>query len=50
MPAEPFLFIIAPLFLFILGVVLISSYGKAKNKTLIDSYKIIDDLEKKYIY
>ena len=50
MNTEAFLFIIAPLTLFVFGTLLIPSFSKNKNKKLNDSFKLINDLEKKYIY
>tara|TARA_Y100000589_G_scaffold316278_1_gene340852 strand:- start:3027 stop:3179 length:153 start_codon:yes stop_codon:yes gene_type:complete len=47
---EAFLFVVAPLILFITGVLLIPFIFKPKYKEKSESYKLIDDLEKKYIY
>ena len=50
MNLESLLFVIAPLSLFVFGVLFISHIGKRisiKNST---DYKLIDDFEKKYIY
>ena len=50
MTLESFLLILAPLSVFILGVLIIPYFSKPKSKDLIDSHKIISELEKKYIY
>ena len=50
MTQESFLLIIAPLSMFILGVLIIPYFTKPKSKELIDPHKIISDFEKKYIY
>ena len=50
MTLESFLLIIAPLSIFILGVLIIPNISKPKTKDLIDSYKLINEFEKKYIY
>jgi len=50
MTFESLMFILAPLFLFVLGVLIIPQIVKPKNMKLDDSYKLINDLEKKYIY
>ena len=50
MTLESFLLILAPLSMFILGVLIIPYITKPKSKDLIDPYKIISDFEKKYIY
>ena len=50
MTLESFLLIIAPLSIFILGVLIIPYIAKPKRKKLIDPQKIISDFEKKYIY
>ena len=50
MTQESFLLILAPLFIFIFGVLIIPYISKPKSKELIDPQKIISDFEKKYIY
>ena len=50
MNLESFLFVIAPLSLFTIGVLVISHFGQRINKKSDKAYKLIDDLEKKYIY
>ena len=45
-----FIYILAPLFVFIIGVLLIPSIVKPRNKALKESFKLINELEKKYIY
>ena len=50
MTLESFLLILAPLSMFILGVLIIPYITKPKSKDLIDPDKIISDFEKKYIY
>tara|TARA_Y100000589_G_scaffold311199_1_gene330326 strand:- start:1707 stop:1859 length:153 start_codon:yes stop_codon:yes gene_type:complete len=50
MTLEPFLLILAPLSIFILGVLIIPSIAKPKSRDLSDSYEIINQIEKKYIY
>ena len=47
---DSFLFLIAPLIVFVLGVLSLPLIFKSKIDTKKDSYKLIDDLEKKYIY
>ncbi len=50
MTLESFLLVLAPLFIFIIGVLIIPYISKPKSKKLIDSYEIINEFEKKYIY
>ena len=50
MNSESLLFIIAPLSLFVFGVMFISYIGKRINIKNSSDYKLIDDFEKKYIY
>ncbi len=50
MNLESLLFIVAPLILFVSGVLLISHMGKRINKKSNSAFELIDDLEKKYIY
>ena len=50
MTIESFFLILAPLFLFLLGVLIIPYISKPKSNGLRDSYKLINELEKKYIY
>ena len=50
MTLESFLLIVAPLSIFILGVLFIPFFAKPKTKKLLDSYKLINEVEKKYIY
>ena len=50
MPFDSFLFLIAPLIVFVVGVLSLPLIFKPKTDTSRDSYKLIDDLEKKYIY
>ena len=50
MTLESFLLILAPLSTFILGVLLIPYISKPKSKDLTNSYKLINEFEKKYIY
>ena len=50
MTLESFLLIIAPLSIFIFGVLIIPHISKPKSKEFIDPHKIISDFEKKYIY
>tara|TARA_B100000945_G_C19996660_1_gene419113 strand:- start:282 stop:434 length:153 start_codon:yes stop_codon:yes gene_type:complete len=50
MNSESFLFILAPLALFVLGVIFIPLLLKPKNKSLNDSYELINEFERKYIY
>jgi len=50
MTQESLLLILAPLSVFILGVLIIPYITKPKSKELIDSYKLINEFEKKYIY
>ena len=50
MNLESFLFVVAPLILFVTGVLTISYMGKHINKKSETTFEIIDDLEKKYIY
>ena len=50
MTLESFLLILAPLSIFIFGVLIIPYISKPKSKELIDPHKIISDFEKKYIY
>ena len=47
---ESLVFIVAPISLFVFGVLMISVMGKRINKNSESAYKLIDDLEKKYIY
>jgi len=50
MTLESFLLIVAPLSIFILGVLIIPYITKPKTLKLSDSYKLINEFEKKYIY
>ena len=50
MTLESFLLIVAPLCLFIVGILIIPHISKPKSNELIDSYKLINEFEKKYIY
>lgn len=50
MSIDSFLFLIAPLILFVVGVLSLPLIFKPKTDTRRDLYKLIDDLEKKYIY
>ena len=50
MTLESILLILAPLSIFILGVLIIPYITKPKNKELNDSFKLINEFEKKYIY
>ena len=50
MTLESFLMIVAPLFVFVTGVLIIPNFIKLKKSKTINTYKIIDELEKKYIY
>ena len=50
MTLEPFLMIIAPLFIFVAGVLFIPYIMRSKKITSVNKYKLIDELEKKYIY
>ena len=50
MNLESLLFIIAPLTLFVSGVLLISYMGKKINTKSSSTFDLIDDLEKKDIY
>ena len=50
MTIESFLLILAPLSIFILGVLIIPYIAKPKSDELIDPQKIISEFEKKYIY
>ena len=50
MTLEAFLLILAPLSIFVLGVLIIPYITKPKSKELIESYKLINEFEKKYIY
>tara|TARA_B100000963_G_scaffold233822_1_gene204251 strand:+ start:160 stop:312 length:153 start_codon:yes stop_codon:yes gene_type:complete len=50
MTLESFLIIVAPLLLFIFGVLIIPYISKPKGEELIDPHKIISEFEKKYIY
>lgn len=50
MNLESLLMVIAPLSLFLFGVLFISYLGKRVNIKSNSAYKMIDDLEKKYIY
>ena len=50
MTNESFFLILAPLFFFLLGVLIIPYISKPKSNGLSDSYKLINELEKKYIY
>ncbi len=50
MTLESFLLILAPLSIFILGVLIIPHIAKPKAKELRNSYKLINEFEKKYIY
>ena len=50
MNLESFLLILAPLSIFILGVLIIPNIVKPKSNELNDSFKLINEFEKKYIY
>jgi len=50
MGSEAFLLIVAPLFAFVSGVLLIPKFIKPKQDKPNKTYKLIDELEKKYIY
>ena len=50
MNLESLLFVVAPLTLFVSGVLIISYMGKRINKKSEPVFDLIDDLEKKYIY
>ena len=50
MNLESFLFVVAPLILFVSGVLIISHMGKKINRNSSSTFDLIDDLEKKYIY
>ena len=50
MNLESFFLILAPLSIFIFGVLIIPYISKPKSKKLIESYKLINEFEKKYIY
>ena len=50
MTLESILLILAPLSVFILGVLTIPYITKPKSKNLSNSYKLINEFEKKYIY
>ena len=50
MTIESFLMIIAPLSLFIIGVLFIPNLMRINNPKSNVTYKLIDELEKKYIY
>ena len=50
MNLESLLFVVAPLMLFVTGVLTISYMGKRINNKSDSTFEIIDDLEKKYIY
>ena len=50
MTLESILLILAPLSLFILGVLTIPYITKPRSKNLSNSYKLINEFEKKYIY
>ena len=50
MALEPFLMIIAPLFIFVTGVLFIPYIMRSKKIKSINKYKLIDKLDKKYIY
>ena len=50
MTLESFLLILAPMSIFIFGVLIIPYISKPKSKELNDPHKIISDFEKKYIY
>ena len=50
MNSESLLLILAPLSLFIMGVLIIPYITKPRSKKLIETYKLISEFEKKYIY
>ena len=50
MNLESLLLILAPLSVFIFGVLIIPLISKPKSKELTESYKLINEFEKKYIY
>ena len=50
MNLDSLLFVIAPLTLFVTGVLIISYMGKRFSKKSNSAFDLIDDLEKKYIY
>ena len=50
MTLESFLFVLAPLFIFILGVLIIPSISRPKSNEIRDPNKLINEFEKKYIY
>ena len=50
MNLESILFVLAPLFVFILGVLFIPVLVKPKINKSNNTFKAIEDLEKKYIY
>tara|TARA_Y100001978_G_scaffold199492_1_gene213909 strand:+ start:1439 stop:1591 length:153 start_codon:yes stop_codon:yes gene_type:complete len=45
-----FLFVIAPISLFVFGVLFISYMGKGLEQSTDKTFKLIDEFEKKYIY
>ena len=47
---DSFIYIIAPLVVFTIGVLLIPYAVKPRNKVINKSFKLINELEKKYIY
>ena len=50
MTPESFLIVIAPLVLFVLGVLVIPIVVKPRIKASDQNFKLIDEIEKKYIY
>tara|TARA_B100000073_G_C23703787_1_gene561446 strand:- start:813 stop:965 length:153 start_codon:yes stop_codon:yes gene_type:complete len=50
MNQESILLIVAPLTLFLVGVLIIPFLSKPRNKSRYETFKAIDDFEKKYIY
>lgn len=50
MTSESILMIIAPLFIFVVGVLLIPYTNRYRVNKTSNAYKLIDEIEKKYIY
>ena len=50
MKLESFLIIVAPLTVFVVGVLIIPYLSKPRIKSRNETFKAIDDFEKKYIY
>tara|TARA_Y100001978_G_C23622883_1_gene399403 strand:+ start:417 stop:569 length:153 start_codon:yes stop_codon:yes gene_type:complete len=50
MNLESFLLVIAPISVFVFGVLFISFMGRELEQSKDKTFKLIDELEKKYIY